>query len=155
MRGCDIENCSNKHLANGYCKKHYQRFIRHGDPHITRNRNTRGLSISEKLESFSAKDASGCIIWQGSTSAGYGAVRVNGKTRKTHRLSYEEYVGAIPAGMCVCHKCDTPLCINPDHLFIGTHDDNMKDMVAKGRSSKLSGSKHPLSKFYASVKESK
>ena len=56
--------------------------------------------------------------------------------RRASRVSWEIYRGQIPPGMCVCHKCDVPLCVNPEHLFVGTNADNTKDMIAKGRFSR-------------------
>jgi len=77
---------------------------------------------------------SGCWIWDGQKNhKGYGFIDVNGKQWMTHRYSYHINNGAIAKGLHVCHKCDTPSCINPSHLFLGTHRDNMRDMVEKGR----------------------
>ena len=75
---------------------------------------------------------SGCWLWIGSinkTAGGYGVY--NGHTM--HRFSYELHNGDIPKGLCVCHKCDVPSCVNPNHLFLGTHKENMKDMQNKCR----------------------
>lgn len=73
----------------------------------------------------------GCWLWTaGWDRYGYGMLAGN---VKAHRRSYELHVGEIPAGLCVCHKCDTPACVNPDHLFLGSNRDNVADMRAKGR----------------------
>lgn len=82
---------------------------------------------------------SGCKIWMGSVWGGYGVFKVKGKTLKAHRVAYELYVGDIPKGLEVCHTCDNPLCINYNHLFIGTHTDNMKDRERKGRGANRAG----------------
>lgn len=71
----------------------------------------------------------GCWIWNGPFTRGYGKA---GK-RWAHRLSWEAFKGQIPEGLHVLHKCDTPPCVNPGHLFLGTHRDNVRDCMAKGR----------------------
>jgi hypothetical protein len=63
-------------------------------------------------------------------------IRIKGRNEYVHRVAYQLMVGEIPAGELVCHECDTPLCIEPDHLFLGTHAINSADMVAKGRQAK-------------------
>jgi len=75
----------------------------------------------------------GCWLWTASTRNGYGAICVNRKQKDAHRVSWEMHKGAIPPSMFVCHKCDEPRCVNPDHLFLGTIQDNHADMVSKGR----------------------
>jgi hypothetical protein len=77
-----------------------------------------------------------CWEWQASVNnVGYGMMRDATKMRSTHRISYEEHIGPIPKGMCVCHKCDNTRCVNPDHLWLGTMRDNINDMIKKGRDS--------------------
>lgn len=77
---------------------------------------------------------SGCWLWDGATGRrDYGAVKFRGKQCPAHRASYEVFRGPIPAGMYVCHHCDVPCCVNPTHLFLGTHRENMEDRNRKGR----------------------
>ncbi len=91
--------------------------------------------IKEKFnEKYEPVTESGCWIWTASiNNCGYGKISVDGKIKGAHRVSYELHVGEIPKGMCVLHKCDVPACVNPDHLFLGTHQDNMRDKTVKGR----------------------
>jgi hypothetical protein len=74
-----------------------------------------------------------CLEWIGFERNGYGRFRVNKKIVSAHRYSYELYKGKIPYGLLVLHKCDNPKCVNPDHLWAGTYNDNNKDRVRKGR----------------------
>lgn len=79
---------------------------------------------------------SGCWIWLGAWSRhDYGIVSLGkNKCKFAHRFSWELSRGPIPDGLLVCHKCDVPACVNPDHLFLGTHRDNQIDCTRKGRS---------------------
>lgn len=86
---------------------------------------------------------SGCHIWMGAVTRGYGMQSIEGQRHRMHRLFYEMHNGPIPDGMVACHRCDNPLCVNPDHIFIGTHADNVADRVKKGRTGDWSGEKHP------------
>lgn len=75
-----------------------------------------------------------CWLWTAHTNRdGYGRVGFDRKVMYAHRLSFEMANGPIPDGMHVLHRCDNPGCVNPSHLFFGTHLDNMRDMLAKGR----------------------
>ena len=90
----------------------------------------------------------GCWEWTAyKAPTGYGQFYLDGKPKYAHRLSWELAHGEIPDGMCVCHTCDNPGCVNPDHLFIGTHQDNVADRHQKGRSHKPKGSKHGRAKL--------
>lgn len=68
-----------------------------------------------------------------------GIIWVGGQPIYASRFSYEQFVGEIPEGMYVCHKCDNPHCVRPSHLFVGSQDDNMKDMKSKGRANRPTG----------------
>lgn len=128
----------------------------------------RYISIKDKIEKNIVKSETGCWEWVGTKrgeSAGvyYGGTSIGGKSILAHRASYELYVGKIPDGMLVCHKCDNPKCVNPEHLFLGTHFDNARDMSIKNRgtngeksnNSKLTNTKAVEIVFAASMKNMK
>lgn len=82
-------------------------------------------------------DGAECWIWAGTkTAAGYGQLRVNGRKMYAHRYAYELEYGPIPDGLCVLHACDTPQCVNPEHLRVGTIADNSRDMVERDRAAR-------------------
>ena len=110
------------------------------------------FSIAERLKSSICIDANGCWIWTKSkTGSGYGKFALGGgKTDGAHRVSFKTFNGSIPDGNDVCHRCDIPLCVNPEHLFAGTRSENIKDASAKGRLKKhhtKRGTSNPAAKL--------
>lgn len=87
---------------------------------------------------------SGCLLWPGAQDDdGYGRFYpAPGVTYLAHRYAYERANGPIPPFLCICHKCDVRQCVNPDHLFLGTRNDNTQDMIAKGRANKAKGERN-------------
>lgn len=133
---CSIDGCDRRHYAKSYCQSHYNR---------VRDTGVEGPAVGRKPRARRTPDEalrhrgwvvaeSGCWEWSGASSKGRAWISQGQEMVPAYRLAYEAWVGPIPEGIYVCHHCDNPLCINPDHLFLGTHDDNMADMTIKGRS---------------------
>lgn len=102
--------------------------------------------LTNRIDRSGGPDA--CWPWTGSTvGRGYGRIRIpNGKLALTHRAAYELWVGPIPTGLFVLHKCDNPPCCNPAHHFLGDHLANDRDKRAKGRQPHITGADHPSAK---------
>lgn len=92
-------------------------------------------TLESGFNKFVLKTHEGCWGWKGCcpSNPGYGQFRVKMKKYRAHIASWLLHCGTIPEGMCVLHKCDNPRCSNPDHLFLGTKCDNMRDAIEKGR----------------------
>lgn len=89
------------------------------------------------LEKTIPEPNTGCWLWTGALFVvGYGKFKQDGKDVYAHRFSYEAHVGPIREGLHVLHTCDNPVCVNPDHLFLGTQGDNNRDCVKKGRNAR-------------------
>lgn len=89
----------------------------------------------------------GCWVWGGALDdMCRGHCTFRGKSDRAHRQSFRMFHGPIPSGLCVCHTCDNPMCVNPHHLWLGTMADNMADMKAKGRN-RRGTIKHPKDTF--------
>ena len=104
-------------------------------------------SVRERFEArYEIDQESGCWLWTGTCNpAGYGTIGKDRRERLAHRVSWELHRGPIPDGLSVCHHCDVPRSVNPDHLFVGTDADNMADKTRKMR--QHWGEKKPTSKL--------
>ena len=114
----------------------------------------RAAPLQERFDAkYVPEPNSGCWLWSAAVTpsggakgkppkAFYGTILVGRRGTLAHRVSYQLHCGHIPSGMSVLHTCDVPLCVNPEHLFLGTQTDNMRDCVAKGRKIMPSGANH-------------
>lgn len=123
-RTCSFEGCEREQLAKGWCSAHYQQ--RRSGKELKPVRVHQ--SLEQRFWSKVNKDATGgCWSWEASTSTdGYGQIRVNGRAKTVHRLSWEWANGAIPDGMFIDHRCHNRRCVNPEHLRLVTNAQNMQ-----------------------------
>lgn len=114
-------------------------------------------TAKDHIRRFSSPEPmSGCWLWIGAVhknqvGATYGLSFYQNRKVRAHRLSYESFNGPIPPGLYACHRCDVSLCVNPDHLFAGTHQDNVDDRERKGRNSPQQGERNANSQITAAV----
>lgn len=129
---CLIDDCEIKAISKGMCRKHFMRVWRHGE-NKSSYKDVPAIERYKKRTTYN--QSTGCVEWNIpiTKKQRYPILVINNKRVKVHRFSYEYFVGPIPDGMYVLHKCDNTICSNPDHLFLGTQKENVEDMIKKGR----------------------
>ena len=138
---CSVEGCDKIHEGHGFCNTHNSRRKRHGDAY---KKFARSMTVAERLlANVNTTEPGFCWDWlKHKNKQGYGNIGIKNKTLMAHRVSYETFIGEIPKGMLICHHCDRPSCINPSHLFLGSHKDNSDDKIKKGRENLPRGENH-------------
>lgn len=135
---CTVEGCDRFVNGHGFCVTHYDRWRKYGDPLKGRQLHA---PPEERFWRFVTKGADDeCWLFRARGNARYGRFQLQGRGGKhvgAHRFSYEMHHGPIPDGMVVMHKCDTPLCVNPGHLTVGTPKQNTRDMICKNRHARV------------------
>lgn len=112
--------------------------------------------MKERIKKFwaKAKKTASCWLWRRANNGiGYGVVRWGHPMRLAHRIAWEIKNGPIPKGMCVLHRCDNPSCVNPKHLYLGTHADNMRDIALRERNSTMKISNADVNRIRAAMRE--
>lgn len=137
MPRCSVEGCERRYYSRGWCNMHYQRVRVYGTPDGGERTHAPPSVRFWRGVSRDMTDAESCWNYVAGARRGiYGQFQPGGKGSApvlAHRYSYELAFGLIPKGKIVLHRCDNPRCVNPLHLWVGTHKDNTQDMIAKGR----------------------
>lgn len=145
-----LEKINGFNAIYGTIDKLYHKEHEMGRPLGSKNKHP--ISLEARFwDKVDKKSDDECWEWQAFVHprTGYGTIAVNRRMLAVHRVSWMLHYGDIPDGLFVCHHCDNRKCVNPKHLFLGTNQDNMNDMVAKGRSKPPDnkGERHGLSKL--------
>lgn len=144
---CSIEGCTNPVRARGWCRAHYLRWQRHGDPRGGRPEHW-ARQLEDVWEQVKCGGPDECWPWTGPTDEdGYGDMRLKGGLRRAHRIAFFAATNIEPGELVVRHTCDNPPCCNPAHLILGTAKDNNRDIHDRGRWCDRKGSRHPLAKL--------
>lgn len=134
-RPCKIDGCDRPTYGRGWCKMHYARWVRHGDPLMS----VRNLTSEDRFWAKVNKTA-GCWVWMGKPDPkGYGHIVVDGKRHPAHRLSWTMANGPVPYGMVVDHVCHNKSCVNPAHLRLATTKQNAEYRQGAQRNNRTSG----------------
>jgi HNH endonuclease len=151
MSKCKMPMCTHEVRAKGLCSTHYTRFRLYGDPTIVKEHHFCGLTVLERFQKY-VKKTDTCWIWTGAKNEnGYGILNVKGRGTIASRLAWELEYGGIPEGKYVLHHCDNPSCVNPDHLYLGSQTDNMRDMELRSRANRVVGENNGKSKVTAAI----
>jgi hypothetical protein len=137
-RICSVKVCSEKHYARDYCYSHYSWSKGNDWKHPTHALNPHYSTPAEALAYRVDETPEGCLLWTGRKDLrGYGKIRASRRTRLAHRVAYELAKGPIPAGLTIDHLCETPSCVNPDHMEPCTTQENSRRSAGNNRAEHL------------------
>lgn len=120
---CKIDGCDARAVGYGWCKKHYTRWLRHGDP----NKTLKAENVADAFARYTTRDGE-CVVWTGYMDhAGYGRVRFNGRMENAHRVAWTLQNGPIADGLVIDHICFRHACVNPAHLRLATARQNNRN----------------------------